>query len=845
MTTSAQQNGGRLTDPSEAALGRGAVRSGPRRHSGPEPHALASQRRGLAGIYKSPVAAAVAAALGLNPLTFVHAADTPVQLEEIVVTASRRSENIQDTPINITAVDSNAIGDLRLNNVDDVTRWVPGVVSVNQGPWNNNRIIMRGINAANTSDVYGSGNGGTVATYLGETPLFVDVRLLDIDRVEVLNGPQGTLYGAGTLAGAIRYIPNKPNLHEFQGTADVQAYSLAHASDPGYQGNVALNFPLIDGKLALRGVVGYYHDPGFIDDTLLVRAPGVSNPQPNLNDPSAVAANLYSKKDVNYDHTLSTRWSLLYQPFDNLSALLSYTHQDTRSDGRQVTINPILGTGRYESGVRFQEPVHRTANVTSLELTAELGFAELVSATSYATTTFDFTRDQTDQLLEFRYGYEQFPQFVAYAMGNAPNSGEPHNQFTQEVRLVSSSSGPFKWLIGGYYDHANFGPTLYREFTPGLPQFFGVNRPDNLEYEAITAPTVSERAIFGELGYHFTGAWQVTVGGRYFKYQADQTSATATPLFDSFFSGDPTAIPLLSKTVGVGQHSSIGKFNTSYQFTPDVMAYFTLSQGYRRGGVNTVPPCPPPPIPKNLVCALPNEQSFLPDKTLNHELGLRSTWFDKRLVLNGDVFYVKWQNVQVGTVTTIGGQQITGNGATASSKGVELQFQALLQQHWNLMGNYSYSNAKLTENVPNLVIDFNSFAGAPNKLHEAFDGDRLPGSPQQTASLRLQYVRLVANGYAFNADYGITYTGNVYTTVGLRGAGEVLGGYVLNQASIGVSKNNWRVRLYADNLFDKYAYTSTVADASTVGVINGFVDRRYEHSVIRPRQIGLELSTSF
>jgi len=275
------------------------------------------------------------------------------------------------------------------------------------------------------------------------------------------------------------------------------------------------------------------------------------------------------------------------------------------------------------------------------------------------------------------------------------------------------------------------------------------------------------------------------------------------------------------------------------------MMYFTLSQGYRRGGVNGVPPCPPPPIPNNSVCALPDQQTYLPDKTLNHELGLHSVWFDKRLVLNGDIFYVNWQNVQVGTITTYGGQQITGNGAAASSQGVELQFQALLQQHWTLMGSYAYSNAKLTENVPNLVVDFNSNAQAPNKLHEAFSGDRLPGSPQQTASLRLLYSTPMAGGYTLNADYGATYTGNVYTTVGLRGFGEVLGGYVLNQASIGVSKNNWRARLYADNLFDKYAYTSTVADASASGVINGFVDRRYEHSVIRPRQIGLELSASF
>jgi len=791
---------------------------------------------------RSRLATAAAAALGLSPAVPLHAADH-MTLEEVIVTSTRRSASVQDVPLNITAVGGSTIGEMRLDDISRLTRWVPGIVTVDQGPWNNNRVITRGLNAADTSSVYGSGDGGTVATYLGETPLFVDFKLLDIDRVEVLLGPQGTLYGAGTLGGAVRYIPNKPNLDEFAGTATVRGYSLAHSDDLGYQGNATVNLPLIDGKLALRAAAGYYRGPGFIDNTLLVRNLGVSNPQPDLNDPAAVAANLRREEDANDERTLAARVSLLYQPLDAFEVLFTHIHQDTESGGRQVTSTPLLGTGPYESAVHVRDVVDRSADLTSLEITAGLGFAELVSSSSWAETEFDFVRDQTDQLLEFRYGYENFPQFVAYAVGEAPNQAIPRQQFVQELRLVSTDGGPFNWIAGGYYSRAkNFN--TYSEYTPGLPAFFGIPSPDELEYQAITRSELKEQAFFGELGYYFTDVWQVTVGGRYFSYTADQSSSTELP----FFGLPPAVLP----PVTVDQHGSLFKFNTSYKFTPDVMMYVTVSEGYRRGGINAPPLCNPS-LPPGSVCVTAQEQTYLPDETRNHELGLRSTWFDQRLTANAALYYVKWRDVQVLTTTASGGQQITGNGAKATSQGVELQVQALLPAGFSLMASYAYNDAQLTEDVPGLVLDltnsgrFDSF-GNPIKvtrLNDAFDGDRLPGSPQHTGSLTLQYSRQLANGYGFDASYGIAANSDVITTVGKRGSGETLGGYALHSASVGIGKDRWRATLYADNLFDKYAYTSVTTDVSRVQVVNNFTVRRYEHSVLRPRQIGLELNVSF
>ncbi|MGH8241379.1 MAG: TonB-dependent receptor domain-containing protein, partial [Steroidobacteraceae bacterium] len=364
-----------------------------------------------------------------------------------------------------------------------------------------------------------------------------------------------------------------------------------------------------------------------------------------------------------------------YQPFEKLDALLTYVHQDTRSGGRQVTSTPILGTGPYESAVHVPDRVHRSVDLTSLELTAELGFAELVSSSSWAETQFDFVRDQTDQLLEFQYGYEQFPQFVAYAVGEAPNQAIPRQQFVQELRLVSSDGGPFKWIAGGYYSRGkNFA--TYSEYTPGFPAFAGIPSTNELEYQAIGRSKVNEQAGFGEIGYNFTDAWQVTVGGRYFSYSADTTQSTELPFFDLL-----SVLP----NVSTDQNGSLFKFNTSYQFTPDLMMYATVSEGYRRGGVNGVPPCIGGVFQP--VCGNPREQIFRPDETRNHELGLRSTWLDKRLTLNAAVYYVKWRDVQVQTTTTIGGQQITGNGAKATSEGIELQIQALLPAGFSLMGS--------------------------------------------------------------------------------------------------------------------------------------------------------------
>ena len=777
----------------------------------------------------TPIAAAVAAILYANhgtPAFAVAAADQAV-LSEVVVTATRRSESIQDAPLNIAAVSSKTIEDLRLNKIDDLTQWVPGVSIKDQGPWGASSVVIRGLNTNPLSESGGGpdGRGGAVASYLGEVPLFFDFKLLDIERVEILLGPQGTLYGAGTLAGAIRYIPKAPDLNRFEGQAHVRAYDLSQASHAGYAGDVALNLPLIDGKLAFRAVVGYYDDPGFVNYPYVIRDPGVSDPQPDFNDPKAVAANLRGVRDANFEHTLSARASLRYQPFENLDAVLSYAHQRTSTDGRQSTFYPNLDTGRFDTARRFLEPAARSADVTSLELTAHLGFADVVSASSYGDRTIDSTNDQTDLLLELMTGYEEFPKFAGY------NLEERHTrQFVQELRVVSNDAGRFKWLVGGFYNHFKDNQAD-REYVPHFPEFIGVDSPDALEYFLVIQQKRTEEAGFGEIGYRLTDAWQATVGARVFRYSTDQSNFVALPLVDQ-----DVPIPL---NVSDSQTGSIFKLNTSYRFTPDLMMYATVSDGYRNGGINSVPPCVLPVDPSvQHVCALPNEQSFRPDRTRNHELGLRSTWFDKRLTLNGALYYINWKDVRVASTTQFGGESITVNGSRAVSKGVELQFQGQLPYHFSMMGTYTFNDAKLTERAPGIIGDFNG-----NYDGEA--GDRLPGSPRHMGSILLQYARELPNGYALDANYGVNAISNSFSTIGLHGSGEKLPGYTVHEASIGLERDRWHAALYAKNLLNKYAFTGVGHDPSYLTSINGFVLRDYNHSLLRPREVGVELRVSF
>ncbi len=787
-----------------------------------------------APIVATPAVAADAAA----------AADTSD--EAIVVTATRRSLALADVPINIAAIGSAEIEQQRLNDVRDLGAFTPGITITDTGPRGAGTLVFRGL-TADDSGVTGDNGNSAIGTYLGEVPLYLDFKLIDLQRVEVLLGPQGTLYGLGTLAGAIRYIPERPDASKVSGYVHGRAYDVAHGGSVGFVVDGAINLPIVKDVLAFRSATGYYYDPGFIDYPFTVKTIGTSLPQPGpASNPLGTAeqqqANFIRLKDVNFEKTFTTR-NQLGLSIDNLKAYLSYVYQSTASGGRQATGGGVVGEGRYEGPWRVAEPSIRRSHLVSLEVEAQLGdFAQLVSATAYTSTINRVQGDVTDLLLDLDYGYENFPAFTGFNQRRSVS-----RQFNQELRLVSTHGGPFSWVLGAFYNKVE-GSTSYREFIPG----FGAS-PTGIDFEVIPNPTdneyasfgrdkTEEKAVFGEATYNVTPEWQVTGGLRYYNYNLSRIGGSVLPYFDGPVASD-NDIP---SSTGVAKSSGVvWKANTSYKFGKDALVYFTYSTGYRLGGANTgAAPCV---LPLNTeqqnICALPNELFYGPDKTRNIELGLRAGFFDNRLTTNLSIFQIDWDGIQLAGTTINGAIGITVNGGKARNRGVDFSFNARVTDRFSLRGNYSYIDARLTEDVPALLQIRNSKIGSVRPKFrnvDVFAGDRLPGSAAHSGSLSATYTLPVgANETVFN--WTATYTGDILTRVGGRAFGEKLPGYVMNRASITYKTPVYELSFFVNNIFDKYATTGVSNDLSRFGFVNsGVISRFYARGVARPRVIGIE-----
>lgn len=770
-------------------------------------------------------------------------AESDGDADTIVVTATRRATSIQDVPINISAIGADDLAKQRIDDVRDISDFTPGITIVDTGPGSTGTIVLRGLNASDSSAA-GDSFDNALGVYLGEVPLYYDFKLIDIARVEVLLGPQGTLYGLGTLAGAIRNIPNRPNIDSFEGEVHGRFYAKEHSGDLGYQVDAVINIPIIKDHLAFRSATGYYFDPGFIDYPLLVQRPGFSLPQPNgpnFITPAGYAANLRREKDVNFEKTITTRNQLLYQASEDFKVIFTYAFQQTKTDGGQYNSDGVFGTGRYESAVRFLEPVKRRAHLASVEINANLGnIADLVATTAYTDVKNNTSTDITDLLLDLDYGYESFPAFAGFNQNQ-----NRRKQFNQEIRFVSRHGGPFNWVLGGFYNEQRLD-SFGRERLPNHPFVaFGTQpNPDEVEYAAFTRSKVTEKAVFGEGTFRIIPEWQVTAGVRYYDYTSTIAGRAVLPLL-----GDPVSPFDLPPAGGnAGANGWVWKFNTSYNFTPDIMLYATYSKGYRLGGPNSVAPCvlPLDPTQQN-VCALPEETQFAPDTTKNLEVGVRAQLFDRMLTVNANAFTINWDGIQVGSATINGIVGITVNGGKGKAEGFETSFQLRPVPRVSIQGTYAYLDARLTQNVPALIA-VNSPAGIypsrPIRL-DALAGDRLPGSARNSGSLGITYTAPFQDG-TIVADWTAAYRGNVVTRLGWdRAFGDKLPGFTTHRASVFYDTEKFSVGVFASNIFDKYAVGSVSNDRSRVGLNDGVRLRYFRQNVINPRTFGIEARYKF
>jgi len=846
----------------------------------------------------------------------------PVAVEDnqtIVVTGSRRRVTLQDVPINISAASAETLAEQRIDTVRDLAAFTPGL-SIRDTGTSGATIVMRGLTTADAG-TGASTSSSSEAIYFGETPMYIDLKFMDISRVETLLGPQGTLYGLGTMFGAIRYIPNRPNANKWEGNFHARVFGESHSGDPGVNVDATINIPILQDRIAFRGSVGYWNNPGFIDYNYLINQPGVSLPQPggplgnpadeagslnyyvnsrgvltyehdmigvnpvtgappngwygSIGTPEQIAANLHSQKDANTERTVSTRAQLGLYPTDWLRVYGTWVHQVTDTGAGQINSGGVLGTGNYESAKRYLNPTHRVADLYSIEAEADIGgFAQLVSDTAWTRQTSNSLSDQTDLLLDLNYDYELFPSFNATTQGTNSSTS-----FNQELRLISKHGGPVNWVLGGFYNRQHTAREGHEE-TPGLNGYHQAteagswgDRADDWEYASAGTTAKTEKAVFGEATLNITDRWQVTGGGRYYHYDLDTTGGSTTPLLKGPFArlygtklnSRGQVVPDFSQDLGpnpdwqpglvniaispshAGQGGFVWKGNTSYKFSRDLMVYVTVSKGYRLGGANTsAVPCTDEILngAGQKLCLLPNEQFYGPDTTLNKELGIRFGLFDGKLRGSLAVFHINWDGIQVPGSAVNGASGITVNGSTAVSQGVELSFVAKPTRALTINGSYSYTDAHLTADIKGLIAY--GIGGAAKT--DALAGDRLAGSPMHSGALGATYELPVnAAGDMLTLNWTATYTGDIYSRIGLRGYGEVLPDYFTHRAFIGYNfrDQDFGIKLYVDNIFDKYAITGISNDRSSRTINDGVVTRYYGQSVLTPRRFGLEMSKNF
>ena len=717
------------------------------------------------------IATSVAILLGTGP---VHAdgigdeakkAAQSDRLEEVIVTAQRRSERLIDVPYNISAVSGDDLTSAGAANANDLTKVVAGLGNFSDGPsdrYGQNNFTLRGLNtdSLTLSNKY---TAASVATYYGDTPVFYPLLLKDLERVEVLRGPQGTLYGSSSETGAIRFIPKRPSFDKFSGELNVSSGSTQHAQGLNSSADGVANIPLA-GNLAVRLSAAYVKQAGYVDDVDLFERDASGVPVPSVQgDLTSGPVIAPIKKGANSWDQLMVRGAMRYQPADWLDLDVSYLHQRTHADDSNMTNPGYAGGvndlsdgiypnapydtrpgGRYANTQAIQQPLTSNLDLVSGTAAFDLHFADLSSISSYYKTKTDSVNagDVTYASPDFSYlpYYNYYPRFTVPVAFNGKEQG-----FTQEVRLVSKGQSNFSYVLGAYYSRQhkvnafafNIPGLEALSKDPGCQSAFG-----NLFCEANWGPQPygdlvfganqgflnKERALFGELSYHITPAWQVTGGARVFKVTQDFDAATnlywfaETELFNS----------------SVSHSSKVIKLNTSYQFNSDNQVYATYSEGYRRGGANAL-------STTGLTASLPQFLAFKPDFSHNYEIGFKGRTLDHRLTYTVAGYWITLDDFQFNGLTPSAFSAVF-NGKKAKSSGIELEGSFNATAHLVLSGSYALTNTKVPENTVirdlasgSLVTDPPNGVVIDNPGATVLAGAVLPGVSKQAAMAAIDY----------------------------------------------------------------------------------------------------------
>ncbi len=819
-----------------------------------------------------------------------QAAATDEAEEEVVVTATRRSEGVQKVPYNISAYTGVALEKSGVSDFGNLAQFVPGLTFVDTGPavmGNNNNFILRGLNANQTANGGGNPNAAVapVSTYLGETPVFFPMHLSDLDRVEVLRGPQGTLYGSGSLGGTLRFIPRRPAYDEYYVRASGEVSATAHSDALSGGGELIVNLPIVEGRIAARIVAGVEHLGGFVDAPNMVAldANGIPIPavagdlasgftlrpvQEDINDSTssylrfAVRADLgsgweaqlnymYQHDDVSNPQTVSSGFagglvdpSEVHYPgslFPNASGIPGGLWPNGGTVFRPVRDN--------ESGAFLEQPYSRTVNVVGLDISGDIGIGRLSSTTSYYINKSDQVADLSGSYLvglgpglpNFASYYGFYPRLSIADVAAYRNEG-----WSQELRLASSGEGNvIDYVVGGYYSYQKSdgrdaliiaGLNAYdQNVLPLLGGPFGQNPqlPD-IDYTRERGYRFTDRAIFGELTWHVTPEWQITGGLRHF-WQDFDVYYTQTQPFCGAACAEDGVDPLGTTTI-VGNtnkvRDTIFKLNTSYDISKTLKVYATYAEGFRRGGANGV-------ATGGIYASLPEFLTYAPDKSANYEIGVKGK-VDGH-VFTVAAFYIDWDSFQFDdfTPSQLG---VVINGSAAHSQGVEFEVAGSLTEGLRYNIGYTYTDAEIDDSF--VVADLPAYAlltgDAPVVSVIGNKGDRLPGVPKHSLSMVLDYTMPVgSNGWDLNFHVNGSYRSSATSAFNpITQSGKTfykIDGFSVWDASVTLESNaTWSATLFIDNIGDEAGVTGG-GPAPMLGLQNF-------QFVTRPRTIGLRLS---
>jgi iron complex outermembrane recepter protein len=839
---------------------------------------------------RSAVASAIAVALGLAlaPSAFAQvqaqaqaSGASADQLQEVVVTAEKRTSTVQDTAASITAVSAQEIADRGIVDFNSLATSVPGIAMRSAGP-GQTEFEMRGLSSA-------GGNSSMVGFYLDETPLSspasaqlgkeeIDPTLYDLQRVEVLRGPQGTLYGSSSMGGTVKLVPNPPQLGTFAASGEIDTGYTSDGGSFNQKVNGMVNLPIGD-TVSVRFVGSEISDSGWIKRIVLADgAPVDTGGYATQNN--ARPANFYTYPDsevINGANTTtidSARVSLLWKPMDNLTVQPMLMYQLTRQaapDQIDVNGNPthpsLPSTLAHWEIYDSPEPQEDKFTLGSLKIEYTAPAFTVTSATAMWGRNTLVSQDSTEENND-AFGFPNYDAgdgtgtspFGIGPSGPAPNGPsvtekDYTRQISQELRVTSNGTGPFQWILGYFYQD------LYSEWDEWAiapqagPAMVAIGLPSTTNlYVDVQPQVITQNAEFGEASWQFTPDLKGTVGLRHYHYSLSQSNMEYGVFTVNGGLGNP-ALPYLTGDSNTASGTD-PKFDLSWKATPDTLLYATIAKGFRLGGANQ-----PIPVAAPASCAAPqgplqgNEvalqakltnacnaalllqapSTFSSDSVWSYEVGEKSELLDKHLILNLSAYYERWSNPQLST--NLSGFGITANGADARIYGFEAEMQALLSREWTLGVNFGYTNAQFTADSP--------ITGFPN-------GYNVPDIPDVTASATLRWKHELTNDLSLLAtlegDYVGTRTDAPYgeSITIYPGSPGFVDNYLLHlpaygflNARFGFAGNQWTAALYVNNLTNKQALLDPQPqiDLQT----NAFV----RYLVSRPLTAGLDFTFKF